>query len=256
MEINFFNFAYGIRYSATMSGIDFSFSYYHGPDKNGIAVPTKTDIRENEPLVLQIVPQYYMYNAFGFDFSTALDRFTIQVELAYSFDKPALVSQDMSDTENLSLPMDVKQTHYLSYSVGCNYKIPLKKLIKGHQGQSLLTVEWSHSVYFIENIEQPAVPALIVLRYDDSFFDSRLKVSFTTMVDVLKGGVVVWPKIGWDFQNRFKIELSYAFMYGEKYSVLTGEQTIETAGDYSTDDTVLYYMRDNDLIMLRLRYAF
>lgn len=253
MAIDFFNFAYGARFSATVKGYDFAFSYYHGPDKNGLAVPSNTVIRSGEPLTVQIVPQYYIMNAFGFDFSTAIDKFTVQLELAYSFDKPALLSQSGS---SLTLPMDVTQTHYLSYSVGFNVKIPWKKIFKNHQGESMLTIEWSHSTYFVSSVEMPALPALIVLRYDDSFFESQLTFSFTAMYDVFKGGVVLWPKIGWDFQNSFKIELSYAFMYGVKYSQYTGQSSQETVGGYSADNTLFYYMKDNSLVMLRLKYEF
>ena len=53
----------------------------------------------------------------------------------------------------------------------------------------------------------------------------------------------MWPQIGYDFLNGFKVEAGYIAIDGH------GE------GDYQ-EDSVFYYYEDNDFVMVNVRYAF
>jgi hypothetical protein len=65
----------------------------------------------------------------------------------------------------------------------------------------------------------------------------------TGIFETRNGGVILWPQVGYDFQNGFKAEVGYVSIDGH------GE------GDYQ-EDSLFYYYKDNDFIMVNIRYAF
>lgn len=143
----------------------------------------------------------------------------------------------------MTFPYDTKKTEYLAYSLGFNYFIPLQKLISGHGGESLFTVEWYQAQYFDDDINRPQITDFLSCRFQDTYFDDRVSLSFTSIFETRNGGVVVWPKVGYDFQNGFKAEVGYVAINGH------GE------GDYEKD-SIFYYYKDNNVIMMNFYYAY
>ena len=138
-------------------------------------------------------------------------------------------------------PYDTRKSRFYVGSFGLNYFIPLYNLIPGHTGDSLFTAEWYFSRYDDNDISRPLFSDFLVLRYQDGFLDNRLKVSMTQLVAARDKGLVWWPKLTYDFQNGFEMELAYINIYGRG------------TGDLRRD-SLFYYYRDNDFIMLNFRY--
>ena len=229
------NVSLGARLSKSVSGVDVSFSLFHGPDRDPVFRPRRTVLAPSEPVSVEVVPEHLPSTSVGFDFSTDLGKFVIQGEAAYTPDKPGVVEQPYSI--NTRFPFEVKRSHYISYSGGFNYFIPLNLLFENHEGDTIFTFEWNQSRYFDNSLMAPLISDILTARLQDSYFDSRLSVTFTLLMDVRNSGYLLWPVVEYDFQNGFKLSLAYGHIEGN-------------------DDTVFGYFRDNDIIMLKARYVF
>jgi hypothetical protein len=243
MAVNSKNFGYGARAASTWEGMDFSFSGYHGPDNQPVLLPFSTVLIENQTVSILIAPQYFIVDYLGFDFAFTYDDFVFQVETAYSPNKSGFIRQDTNRPQDLTFPYDPRKTDYLAYSLGLNYFIPMQKLLPGHAGESLLTFEWFQAQYFDDDIERPQITDFLTCRFQDAYFDDRVSISMTGIFETRNGGVILWPQVGYDFQNGFKAEVGYVSIDGH------GE------GDYQ-EDSLFYYYKDNDFIMVNIRYAF
>ena len=243
MAANSKNLGYGARLASTYKGFDFSFSGYHGPDKDPVLLPSGTVLIENQTVSVLVQPEYFIVDYLGFDSAFTYEDFVFQVEAAYSPNKSGFVKQDTTRPQDLTFPYDTRKSAYLSYSLGFNYFIPLQKLIPGHAGESLFTVEWYQAQYFDDEIERPQITDFLTGRFQDTYFDDRISVSMTGIVETHNGGVILWPQIGYDFHNGLEVEVGYIAIDGH------GE------GDYQKD-SLFYYYKDNDFIMVNIRYAF
>jgi hypothetical protein len=223
--------------------MDFSVSGYHGPDKDQVLVPYGTVIQENQPISVIVQPQSFIVDFVGADFSWTYEDFVVQIEAAYSPNKSGFIEQDSDYPQNLVLPYDTEKMDYCSYSVGFNYFIPMHKLIEGHGGESLFTVEWYQAEYFDDAIFSPFITHFVTSRYQDSFFDDRVQISLTNVLETRDNGIIWWPQVTYDFQNGFKVELAYISIDGN------GEGDVD-------EDSIFYYYKDNDFIMVNFRYAF
>lgn len=243
MEANGKNFGYGARLAATRSGVDFSVSGYHGPDHSPVLVPYSTVLIENQTVSILVQPEYFIVDYLGADMSFAWGDFTFQAEAAYSPNKSSFVKQDTTRPQELVFPYDTEKTDYLAYSLGFNYFIPLQKLLPGHAGESLFIMEWYQAQYFDDDVERPQITDFLTCRFQDTYLDDQISISMTAIFETRNSGVILWPQVGYDFQNGFKVEAGYVAIDGH------GE------GDYQNDSIFSYY-NDNDFIMVNVRYAF
>ncbi len=237
------NFAYGARLSTSLKGNDFSFSAYHGPDREPVLVPEAVKVRPNQPVSVNIEQQYFVVDYIGLDFSRTMGDLVIQGEIAYSPDKPNIIEQNKPFMQ-VRFPYQVERSSYVSYAVGFNYFIPLHRLLEGHDGESVFTFEWFQSKFFKKGVSQPYLFSdLLTFRYEDTFYRGHIPVSVTTLLSTRNGGRLFRPKIGWDFQNGMSLELSYAGISGEK----DVHELLQNS---------FYYYRNNDLVMMNLRYEY
>lgn len=237
------NMGYAARLSSSYRGMDFSFSGYHGPDTEPVFRPFATVLEPNQPLGIRIKPYYDVVDYLGFDFSTSWGDFVFQVEGAYSPNKSGFVLQDTEDPTALEFPFTVKQSDYYAYSAGFNYFIPMHRLIEGHAGDSLFTMEWYQARYRKAALNDPILSDFLTFRYQDDFFDKRIHIEISTIFETRDGGLIFWPQAAYDFQNGFKLGLEYAAINGDG------------RGNWETD-SLFYYYRSNDFIMLTLEYAY
>ena len=144
----------------------------------------------------------------------------------------------------IRFPYEVERSSYISYAVGFNYFIPLNRLLEDHEGESVFTFEWFQSRFFEEGVSQPFLfNNWLTFRYEDSFYHGQIPVSFTTLIETEYNGKLFQPEIGWDFQNGMSVELSYVNITGNK-----------DTGDLVQNS--YYNYRNNDMIMMKLRYEY
>ena len=232
------NFAYGARLSRSVRGVDLSISGYHGPDKEAVFVPSGMVIAPGELIAVEVRPEYYLINKIGLDASSNFDKFVVQCEMAYSPDKHGLEKlPDTLDLESVSLPLEVRKSHFFSYSTGFNYFIPLNRLFEGHDGDTVFTFEWAQSFFFRSYMEEPFLNRVLTARIEDTYFDGRLLIKCTVIYEAKEWGRIVWPKIEYDFQNGFSIEISYAGISG-------------------SEDSFFNYYQDHDIFLWKIRYTY
>jgi|GEM_PF-647572 len=236
------NFGYAARVSSSIRGYDFSFSGYHGPETEPVFRPFRTVLEPNQPLGVLIRPYYDIVDYVGFDFSTTRGDFVFQMEGVYSPNKSGFVEQDSNDPAALDFPFDIKRTDYFAYSVGFNYFIPMHRLLAGHAGDSLFTMEWYQAAFIDEDVNAPLIGNSLVFRYQDEFFDKRVHVSITSILG-RENGIIFWPQLAYDFKNGFMLELDYAAINGDPE-------------DDWEDSSIYYFYRQNDFIMVTLQYAY
>ena len=243
MHANSENFGYAARVSSTWRGMDFSVSGYHGPDNDQLMVPLRSVLVPDRSVGVMIEPRYAVVDYVGADFSMTYEDFAFNAEVAYSPNKRGVIAQNTDLPQDLEFPYDTERADYLSYSLGVNYFIPMHKLLSGHAGDSLFTMEWYQATYFEDKFDDPQITDLLSFQFQDSYFDKRVKVWLATVLETRRGGVIFWPKLGYDFRNGFEAEIGYVGING------SGE------GDYD-EDSLFYYYRDNDVIMVNFTYAF
>ncbi len=237
LPVRFANAAVGARCAASLAGVDFAASVYRGPDREPIFRPIRTLIAPNEPVSVLVRPEYHAVTMAGIDFSMNFDRVVVQAEAVYSPDKAGVV--DQAYTPSMDFPFEVQTGHYVSYSAGFNYFVPLGLLLEGHEGETVLTVEWNQSRYFDAGIMPPLITDVLVVRLQDEFFGGRMKTSFTLLRDVRAGATVLWPVLGWDFQNGLSVEIAYASISAKS----------------GTERSIFSFYDDNDILTARVRYA-
>ncbi len=245
LDISLENAGIGARLSTNLFEADMSFSLFHGPNKDGVLVPSRTKLFPNEPVVVIIEPQYYIVNKVGVDFSKTFGPVAIMCEAAYSNDTPALVKPDLDNYEDISFPMHVKKTQCFSANIGFNYFVPLTNIsfFEFHEGESLFLCEYASTTYFDDNVMDAYLADLISIGYRDTFYGGRIPLTLLAIFDANTGSSVLWPQIGYDFQNGFTIALSYVMISGK-------------AVEDDITQPVFYYYRDNDVVTMKLRYEF
>ncbi|NOY69491.1 MAG: hypothetical protein GXP53_08380 [Deltaproteobacteria bacterium] len=237
------NFGYAARVSKSLDSMDISVSAYHGPDTQPVIRPLRTDVSPGRPIGIVVRPEYHMVDFIGADFSLTRGDFVVSGEGAVSPDKTGSLDQDLSDAANIIFPYPLKKSPYFSYSIGFNYFIPMEKFIAGHSGDALFTMEWFQARYTNPDINDPDITDILTTRFQDDYFDGRIHLSLTGIFETRRGGSIIWPEIDYDFKNGFKLECSYASISG------SGNGTYES-------DSLLRYFKDNDFIMVNLKYAY
>lgn len=243
MPVEMENVGAGTRLSSSYRGADFSFSAYHGPDRDAIFRPVAVSMTPNQKLSLQLDPQYFVVNMLGADFSATINDFVVQFELAYSPDKRNLVEQNMNQLQQITFPFECRKSQYFAYAVGFNYFIPLTRLIESHEGETVFTFEWYQSKFFEEDVYQAYLTDIISCKLEDTYYQGHIPVSIKALFDTRSNSSVFWPKVGYDFQNGWLIELSYAAIDGK-----TDNQGLL--------EPMFYYYRDNDILIGSVRYEY
>jgi hypothetical protein len=237
------NSAFGARVSSTILGTDVSVSAYHGPDKDFVYLPSRILVEPGEPVSVLVTPKTYPVSFLGMDFSKSLDSFVFQAELAYSPDKRTTLAQNPDSGEPIVFPYTVERSDYIAYAVGFNYFIPMHEWIEGHEGDTVLTMEWYQTRFLNRSRTEPVITDFISARFEDSYFKGRVPVACTCLVSLKNPGYVIWPRIGYDFQNGFSTTLSYLHLDGRSEAL-------------NTTESLFYYFRNNDSLIWKLHYDF
>jgi hypothetical protein len=240
---NAINQAFGTRLTTTLFSTDMSFSLYHGPDSSLLFLPDSTRIEQGQPVSVLVKPKAYVVNKIGMDFSRAIGKIVLQFEGAYTLDKRGTVEQHITNPAQVVFPYDVKKSGHMAFSAGFNYFIPLNAILKDHEGDTVLTMEWFQSEYVDKTLSSPLLTDLVIARIEDSYFGNRLAISLAGILYTKKHGYVVWPKVGYNFQNGFSTDLSYVHINGKSDSV-------------NTTESLFYYLRNNDTLIWKLKYDF
>ncbi|GAB6097110.1 hypothetical protein JCM14469_33640 [Desulfatiferula olefinivorans] len=243
LAARFSNIGWGARLTTTIYGADTSASVYHGPDPDLQFVPMRTVIGEDGRVCVLVEPRSGVISRLGADVSRAIGDLVIQAEAAFTADKPAVLDQSTQGSASVTLPYTMDTSPFIAVSLGFNYFIPLYKLLDGHDGDTVLTVEWYRGRYLENGFVPPILSNLLSVRLQDSYLDGRVSLSLSGLWDVRKSGGTLWPKVTYDFQNGLSTSLGWIRIDG------ASRARNDTA-------SVFYYYRTNDSVVWSLRYLF
>ncbi len=236
------NMGYGARVSTTIGPVDISLSAYHGPDRTPLFLPYQIAYRGSSA-VLEVRPKSYIVTMLGADLSVAMGDFVVQLEAVYSPGKVGVVEQITANLAGIALPFQTDRGHYISYTAGFNYFIPVSRLIEGHTGDALFTFEWFQSKYLESGIYSPPITDIVTCKLEDSYLEGRVRATIKGIFDAKKGGRVVWPEMEYDFQNGIVAVVGYAAISGER-------------GASWEDNSIFCYFEDRDIVMAKIRYSY
>ena len=234
LSINMENIGVGVQFAKDFFGVDLYLTYFHGPNIEPAIRPIRTIIQPGEPVSILVKPEVSIIDKFGFALSKGIDKFTLQCEFAYTPNKNGVVDQD---GVSVTLPFEVRESHHISYSAGVNYFIPLDDWIPKHRGDSVITAEWFQSMFIDKKIMKPMLTDILIIQLQDTFFNNRFSVSFTTMVNVIDVGCVIMPDLEYKFDFGLSIRMAYTYIYGE-------------------GDSLLKYYNNKDVLSIRIRYQY
>lgn len=231
----------GARYYHNLAGFDVHLSAYHGPDTQPNLLPVKTILEPNKPVSILVQPEYAIVNMAGTAISKAYKDFVFQVEAVYSPDKTGVVDVDLNtlSAAQLStlLPYTTRKSHFVTYSAGFNYFIPIRDYFKEHEGQCVFTFEWSQSHFFDTTLMKPMLSDIVVLRLQDSFFNDKLDVKISSFIETKTNSYMLMPHVSYRFDSGLRCELSYIYLH-------------------MTGDSYFALYNDNDCITGRVSYEF
>ncbi|HON80228.1 MAG TPA: hypothetical protein PK544_17185 [Spirochaetota bacterium] len=229
----FENIGAGLQYYTNRLGTDIYVSLYHGPDREPVMRPLGTVAEPGRPVAVEVRPEYCTVTNAGIAASRTFGKFVVQCEGVYSPDKAGVVWQDFN--KDITLPFDVARSQYAAYSTGFNYFIPMRKFFRSHEGDAVLTMEWSQAFYIDDRIMKPLITDILIARIQDSFTGNRLKVFLTGIMDFGHRSSVVMPEVQYRFQCGVSAAVSYAHIQ-------------------SDSESYIGYYDDNDLLTVRVRY--
>ena len=238
------NPGFGARLSTTLGSTDFSFSAYRGPDKDLLLVPEETLITDTGEVGVRVRADTVPVTMVGMDVAHSIDRFVFQAEAAWSPDKQRVINQSRLAPQDMAFPWEMDKGGWISWSTGFNYFIPMEKLIEDHQGDAVLTVEYLESRYEDGGTAGGGLTAdFIGARIQDSYMENRLEVALTAMQEKNGAGNLIWPWVGYRFDNGFRAGASWVRV---------------EAGDPGQNRlaSLFYYIRKKDLLSLKLNYEF
>ncbi len=258
------NYAYGARYYTSFGGFEISISGYHGPDPEPIIVPLKIHAVPGEPFSLLIGTEYHISNYIGIDFSSSFDKFVVQFEAAYSWDKTGALFpggmtisevQDITYPNVLQLPFRLKRSKFISYSVGLNYFVPINRIFKGHEGESVLIAEWHDAMYITcslsekrleenKNIVPSLMANVLLIGYRDSFFSGRVNLTLAAIFDIEYKSRMYMPKVGFDFMDGLTIDITYGRF----------DDPDKKKGEIPT--SLFGYFADRDVVIIKAKYRY
>ncbi len=258
------NYAYSARYYMALAGFEMSISGYHGPDPEPIIVPLKIRAVPGEPFSLLIDTEYHISNYIGIDFSSSFDKFVVQLEAAYSWDKTGALFpgemtlsevQDITDPNALQLPFRLMRSKFISYSAGLNYFVPINRIFKGHEGESVLIAEWHDAMYITcslpekkikenKNIVPSLMANILLIGYRDSFFSGRVNLTLAAVFDIEYKSRMYMPRIGYDFMDGFTIDLTYGRF----------DDPDRKAGEIPA--SLFGFFTDRDVVIVKARYKY
>lgn len=221
------NIGTGFRFASNLTGMDYSFSMYHGPDRDVILKPERyIDIQNPDTSTVIMKPVYDSITSAGGDFALSSGNITWQMEASYTFDKPAVpdpFKQEITDE-------GIKKTGFLLYAVGGTLITDSDYTIIFEYIDSFYTKEE-------EKFIAPFFQNIISLNTMKTICSGSLNLNLMLLYDPAEHGALILPEIGWDFQNGACITLAAAIFEGNKSSLF---------GSYD----------DKDLISLSFKYHF
>lgn len=231
----------GIKYYKNIMGYDLHASLYRGPDREPAMRPARALIEPGKPVSILVVPEYEVLNMIGFAASKNFDKYVFQLEAVYSPDKTGIVEKDIASLGSSGiaglLPYEKKKTHFVSYSAGLNYFVPVKEWYKSHEGECVLSAEWSQSHFFDDELMKPMLTDILVLQLRDKFFYGKLVPSVSGIFDTANNSYIFMLKVLYKFDSGVSAEISYVYISSEK-------------GNYFSS------YDDNDIFTWRVRYEF
>ncbi len=224
------NFGTGARFSGALQVIDFSVSFYHGPDRDPVLRPVKT-IAESESLEVLVRPEYYNVTMYGVDFSSTLGKFVIQGEAVYSHNKTGVIDQPYDDPvgSEMTWPFEVKESGFVSYAGGFNF----------FHDTFIITTNWMQSRFFNNGYMDALLSDILTVRIEDTFLDEYLKLKCTGAYDVRNHGYFIMPEATVKFLNGISLRVAAAF-------IKEGESELNVFSLYN----------QNDILIVRLQYEF
>lgn len=222
LDFNIKNIGAGIKYYKNIKGVDSNFSLYHGPDRDPSLRPLRTISEPGEKVKIEIMPEYSTYDAAGVALSGTLDSFLIQGELVYSFNKLGIIEKDVqaetATQHELSslLPFDTTNTHFISYTIGFNYFVPLKNLFPSHNTECVYTMEWTQSLYLDKDIMKPFLSDIIVMRFQDNFFNKKLTTMLSVIFNTYNNSLIVMPELKYNITASLNLSAMYNYMKTEE----------------------------------------
>ncbi|MDH7554399.1 MAG: hypothetical protein QHH74_12155 [Spirochaetota bacterium] len=220
------NAGVGARYYHNIAGFDVHLSAYHGPDTIPYLLPVKTILQPNEPVSILVEPRYAIVNMAGTALSKAYKDFVFQVEAVYSPDKTGVVDVDLQNLNAAQLqtllPYKTRKSHFVTYSAGFNYFIPIRDYFKEHEGQCVFTFEWSQSHFFDNKLMKPMLSDIVVLRLQDSFFNDKLDVKISSFVEKQTSSYMIMPRVSYRFDSGLTFDVTYVYLHMTADSYFAG----------------------------------
>lgn len=245
LATNWDNASAALRAGGTLGTLDFHLSYFYGPDQSIFFIPAYELSHGGNPASptginsVTLSPYYESVHKAGFDMAYVYEKLSVRAEAAFTYDKPAIVSDTAENVTTVVTASTVTQRaliekeHYGAYTVGADYNL------WGENG--LVLLEYTQARYFKNNDRYQAefLNDFVVIRIEDKFFDRRLSVELGAIVRPVQNeaGYIPVVEAGWDFQNGLSVE--------------AGAVIFE-----ANNDELLALYENLDLVSLSARYTF
>lgn len=216
----------GLRFTGTKYGMDFSLSYYRGPDRDVILKPELVmDMTNPANTHIVMVPQYDIISTIGGDVAFTVSNITFQAEATWTKDKTAVTDYTQTGGQTF-----MEKTGFVFWDAGGtwisdnNYTVILE-YIDGFYTNN-------HNRYL-----QPLFSNLLSGTITKKILDDHLTLELKGLYNTSRKDSLCIPSVEWDFQNGFHIKLAGGIFSG-------------------LPDTLFGSYNKRDIINMTLRYYF
>lgn len=223
---------FAAKYDYVGKGVDWSFSYFDGMDRNPNLAVTGIG-----PLGVSFIQRYYRIRAIGFDAATTIGRYGVRSEVAYvrtqdeKGNNPeifnpylfAVIGADREVVQNWNINVQYMFHYTFSYQSPPTIQNPIFRAIG--EANNLLSLQTHQVLHGLS------------VRLNRKWLNDSLETGLTSVLFFNDGDVLVTPKITYKVTDNLRVTIG-----GDYYS---GSST-----------TVLGRLRNNSTAYLAVRFGY
>jgi hypothetical protein len=209
------NTGLGLRFTGATSGLDFSVSCYHGPDRDITLVPELN----GDHSTIEISPHYEVINTLGADIAVSYGNFTFQGEATFTRDKPAVPDPLKTGV----FPHKVETEPFVYWTGGVTWLTP---------SDYTIIVEYIEGFYTRGNnyYYEPFFSGLVSASLKKQFFNETFSVDIQGLYNINHKDSVVMPEFEWSLSDSLKLSLLATIFSGKRTTLFGSYEKNDNAG--------------------------
>jgi hypothetical protein len=229
-----------VKLDKNIGGADVTALFYNGTDYDPIGIPTALEVKNNEPLELQVDQAQFRKTSFGLGYNQVVGPWALKAEGLYTPKKRVLPVVDIDQIQDEVLPTPPRTGQHIQTSIGFNYFTPIRNLLGISLGETVVTAEYFRQRIFGKSLLPAVLSDLILMNIRTAALDDQLEINISQALDLSLHGNTHALKA-----TYLGSTLNHSFIY----TALGGRKP-----EGNNIASIFYYWRRNDSIAYEISY--